>query len=184
MNLTIPAEDPTALLALETASGVVRNETDQQLDLVTDDQVRLMADGSGVLFLPQWPVVAVSAVSEGNTALVVADALVWTRIGMLTRTGRPWLAGPVTVTYSHGYAELPADVVGVVLAIAGRLYGDSRATLSAAGSSGLASEQLGSYAVSYQAPGSQNTAFWGAGAAWLLLPSEGRLLARYRLPGW
>lgn len=185
LNQTIAPNDASALQALATASGVIRNYTQQQIDLVEDDTVVLDALGGTTLFLPELPVVAVSAVSEKGTDLVVTDDFLFTRWGALSRVNRPWLSGQqiVSVTYDHGYAEIPDDVKGVCLAIAGRLYGSARPVVSATGVSGIANEQLGQYQTSYQAPSSPNAAFWGAGAAWLLLPSEKALLDRYRVKG-
>ncbi|MEV6696229.1 hypothetical protein AB0M68_03575 [Streptomyces sp. NPDC051453] len=129
-------------MALRRASARVRRYTRQDITLVAGDMIDLPG-GERVLRLPQYPLV----VDAGNplTVVEVADfsGVEWTaledrdysRLGNeLTRgypwqapnrlMGWPWLraqgvwAPKVRVTYSHGYVEVPDDIVDVVLDLA------------------------------------------------------------------
>lgn len=134
--------DEAMELALRRASGRVRRYTRQDFTFVADDTVEL-AGGERVLRLPQYPLV----VDDGHllTVAEVADfgGVEWTaiedrdytRLGNELTRGYPWQAPTrlmgwpwnrpqgiwaprVRVTYSHGYGEVPDDVVDVVLDLA------------------------------------------------------------------
>jgi hypothetical protein len=135
--------DPVqAAAALRRASGRVRKHCRQELTFHAADTVELPG-GSRLLRLPQRPVV----VDATNTLTVVElfgisdvemEALErrdFSRIGsQLTRgqsywaptrlMGWPWMrpqgiwADRVRVTYSHGYQEIPDDLLDVVVDIA------------------------------------------------------------------
>lgn len=129
-------------LALRRASARVRRYTRQDITLVTDETVELPG-GERVLRLPQYPLV----VDSGHllTVVEVADfgGVEWTavedrdysRLGNELTRGYPWQAPTrlmgwpwnrtqgvwapkVRVTYSHGYDEVPDDIVDVVLDLA------------------------------------------------------------------
>ncbi|MFD8577151.1 hypothetical protein ACFV1H_17695 [Streptomyces virginiae] len=129
-------------LALRRASARVRRFTRQDITFVSGETVEL-AGGERVLRLPQYPLV----VDDGNplTVVEVADfgGTDWTavedrdysRLGNELTRGYPWQApsrlmgwpwcGPsgvwapkVRVTYSHGYDEVPDDIVDIVLDLA------------------------------------------------------------------
>jgi hypothetical protein len=134
--------DAALELALRRASARVRRYTRQDITFVVDETVTLPG-GERVLWLPQYPLV----VDGGHplTVVEVADfsGIEWTaienrdysRIGNELTRGYPWQApnrlmgwpwnralgiwGPkVRVTYSHGYSEVPDDIVDVVLDLA------------------------------------------------------------------
>lgn len=135
--------DPTqAEVALRRASARVRKYTRQALTFVADDTVTLPGGGR-VLRLPQRPLTVddqhlltvVELFGMTNEEYVAVEGRDFTRIGTeLTRgeawwaptrlMGWPWLrpqgiwAQRVRVTYSHGYAEVPDDIVDVVLDLA------------------------------------------------------------------
>lgn len=102
-----------AELALRRASGRVRRYTRQTISLVTDDVIVRIPQCADELVLPQRPVVSVaSVVVNGQTSTdwkLRGDTLV--RCG-----GWPYGA---TITYTHGYAEIPDDIQDIVLAQAG-----------------------------------------------------------------
>lgn len=137
-----PVDPAQAALALRRASARVRKHCRQAISLVQGDTVTLPGGGR-VLRLPQRPVV----VDDANPLTVIElfgitgqeyDAVEgrdFSRVGTeLTRgeawwaptrlMGWPWLrpqgvwAQRVRVTYSHGYAEIPDDVVDIVLDLA------------------------------------------------------------------
>ncbi|MFE9949293.1 hypothetical protein ACFYRJ_17380 [Streptomyces sp. NPDC005531] len=129
-------------MALRRASARVRRYTRQDITFATGDTITLPG-GERVLRLPQYPLV----VDEGNPLTVVEAAdfsgIEWealenrdySRLGNELTRGYPWQAPTrlmgfpwnraqgvwapkVRVTYSHGYAEVPDDIVDVVLDLA------------------------------------------------------------------
>jgi hypothetical protein len=125
-----PGLDPaTAAVALAAASGVVRGRTGQDFTAVVADTVVLDGMEDQWLTLPQRPVTAVTAVAING---VTQGALSWWLSGSRLYRWRGWNRALVssastafglaptliTVTYDHGYDEIPDDVKGAVLAIA------------------------------------------------------------------
>jgi hypothetical protein len=129
-------------MALRRASARVRRYTRQDITFVIGDTIDLPG-GERVLRLPQYPLV----VDSGNplTVVEVADfsGIEWTaledrdysRLGNELTRGYPWQAPTrlmgwpynraqgvwapkVRITYSHGYTEVPDDIVDVVLDLA------------------------------------------------------------------
>jgi hypothetical protein len=159
--------DPAqAAMALRRASARVRKYTRQDITLVENETVTLPGNGR-VLRLPQRPLVLDDAhpltvvelfgiTNQEYTALEGRD---FTRIGTeLTRgeawwaptrlMGFPWLrpqgvwAQRVQVTYSHGYAEIPDDIVDVVLDLA---------SMAMTNPQGLRSESIDDYSRTFAA---------------------------------
>lgn len=135
-----------AELLLGLASGLVRRYTGQLFDEVTDEALTLDGNGTPVLLLPELPVNDVASVVEDprGDALALADDtdFEWSEKGILTRLSGCWRrrARWYVVTYSHGYAEIPGDVKGVVLRVAARGITNPE---------GVRQETLGSYSYSY-----------------------------------
>lgn len=135
--------DPVqAAAALRRASGRVRKYCRQELSFHSQDTVTLPGNGR-VLYLPQRPVVVDSvntlSVTElfgiTNVQYVALEGRDFTRVGsQLTRgeawwaptrlMGWPWMrpqgiwSQRVLVTYSHGYQEIPDDILDVVVDVA------------------------------------------------------------------
>lgn len=134
--------DAVLEMALRRASARVRRYTRQDITLVENETI-ILPGGERVLRLPQYPLVVDD--SHPLTVVEVADfsGVEWTaienrdysRIGNELTRGYPWQApnrlmgwpwnralgvwGPkVRVTYSHGYDEIPDDIVDVVLDLA------------------------------------------------------------------
>lgn len=129
-----------ATVKLIAASAQVRLATGQDFTAVSGDTVVLDGVDGEWLALPQRPVTAVSSVSINDTVLDVAG---WTLSGhrLFRRSGwqgRTWSWGPtlVTVTYDHGYAEIPDDVRSAVLALAADMQANPQ---------GLTDEQIDDY---------------------------------------
>lgn len=136
----------TALLGY--ASAVVRTFTGQHFTQVTET-VRLPVR-AGRCRLPQYPVTGVSAVAVAEGSAItfswVAGQVVDCNPSQLNafeiepfRTRLQW----VDVTYTHGYATVPADVVGVVCDVA------AAALASPPEDSGVQTETLGPFSTSY-----------------------------------
>lgn len=151
-------------LALRLASAAVRRHTRQTLTFVGGDTVELEG-GERVLKLPQRPVVVdasnpltVVEIPDGSGVEVPAvEGTAFIRYGSELRRGEPlygqtrlmgwpwgrpagiW-ADRVRVTYSHGWTEIPDEIVGVCLDLAA-------ATLS--NPNRLRSEAVGGESVTY-----------------------------------
>lgn len=126
------------LLAI--ASDAIRARTQQRIDFVENESVLLDPEPSLLaVFLPELPVVDVASVEQlGRDAqwhALAFDQYDWTSSGVLYRlaggSGSDWRLGSsrwlarrrsIRVTYSHGYRETPADLSGVALSVAARLY--------------------------------------------------------------
>lgn len=131
-----------AELALRRASGRVRSYTRQDVTIVEHDTV-LLDGGDRVLVLPQRPVIVdddhpltvVELPDWGGVEVPAVEGRDFTRLGAELTRGYPWyntsrLAGwpwrqqlgvwapRVRVTYSHGYTEVPDDIIDVVLDLA------------------------------------------------------------------
>lgn len=126
----LPDDDPGAQLALELATGAVQTYARQRLTLVDDDTAELLADRHGYVELPERPVLGVTAVELDDGTTLAPSAYAW-GAGRLWRVDGARLTGRVRVTYAHGFATVPDDVRGVVLAAAARLLDNPDSTRSA-----------------------------------------------------
>jgi hypothetical protein len=142
----IDEEDASALAALDTASAFVEAYLGQTVELVEDDVETMDGSGTRVLLLPAYPVTEVASVEVDEEELTEGDDYAWSRTGELRKLTGTWPATlrSVVVTYSHGYATIPAAIVGVVASVAARLYD---APLS------VKQESIGSYSVTYTGGG-------------------------------
>lgn len=167
---------------LEDASALVRSYTRQDFAPPTAVTVVLRAS-AGVVRLPKSPVAAVSAVvlvGVGGGPDLALAGWAWDGLDVVDVSG--WdsliinlpesiydydcLPSTYRVTYTHGYVDVPADVVAVVCAMAMR-------TLTAPTvSGGVVSETIGSYSYRLGGP--------GVGTAVSLSPDERMMLDRYR----
>jgi len=180
----ISTSDPFALAALAAATSAIQSYCDQRIDFVDGDVVVVDGSGSDILLLPEFPVTDVASVvvdfdrdsartlvPPGNGSNSEYD---WNEAGMLIhRLGStlmytspfnatygmwPNRRRSVQVTYSHGYATVPAEIQLVCVAIAGRAIAQD----------GANSETIGSYTAQY------------AGQPATLTDNEKRILDRYR----
>lgn len=169
-----PAEETTAELLLEIASGTIRDYTLQTIDLVEGDELALVGANGRRLWLPERPVLDVASVTVDGQ-LTPATAYRWTSEGELGLLPWEWSVntsgasghwgGPhatVTVVYSHGYAVTPPAIKGVCLALAAR-------GMAAPDAGAVTQTSLGSFSESYSRE-----------AAMTLTAAEERKLRRYR----
>ena len=186
--------DPSsAVVAQQAGQGFVRAYARQNFDSRTDTaQGLVIREATGVdardmrlsasklprlwstplvVRIPQRPVTAISAVVINGVTLTQNVDWVWDQVTpkiLLSRV--PWAsnvfqAWPAAfVTYTAGYATIPADVKGIALAVAGRIYDNPR---------GIRSRAIGDYQETFAGG---NDMFAGAG----LLTAERRTLDRYR----
>lgn len=125
-------------------SASMRSYARQQLSAGTSTDVRLRVR-RGKIRLPQRPVTAVTQVTDINGNLLrfqwQGDEWVLVQTNLDSFDAEPWRNGITfaDVTYEHGYAELPDDLVGVGCSIALRALGRDPAA------SGLTSESIAGY---------------------------------------
>ncbi len=189
LQITIPAGSAAATQAISEASAAIQNYTHQVIELVEDDEYTFDVDARQTkLFLPELPVTEISEVVEDAEILGVDADYKLGRNGVLHRVAGFWYAGvqTVTVEYSHGYATIPDDVADVCKRAASRTYQAGLRAAESDGVSGIAAMGLGDYSVtcgSEQSGGVSGGSLLGSSAAPMLLPSEKRMLDRYRLRG-
>lgn len=168
---------------LADASAAVRAYTGQ--DITAGESTtrirptrRSLGDLTWVLLLPQRPVTAVTHVKDidgDEVPLWRWDGL--EEIHLPSRAAFPVVNGswvdpagrPLDVTYTHGYDEVPDDIVAVICQVAGRRLGINP------GDANTQSEGIGDYRYS-------RTSQAGAGV-FGLLDDEKTMLNRYRRPG-
>lgn len=146
-SITLPVgmDSDTALAA---ATDAVRDAAGCPISLATST-VTLVVSEPDWIDLPGGPVVSIASVTCGATALT------WTKVGDSVRIDcSSWPVGTqwpveVSVTYTHGLAVVPVDIVDLVcqmVAIAGNQDGDP-------GNGGkLSSVRLDQYSESYIYP--------------------------------
>ncbi|MFE2977463.1 hypothetical protein [Streptomyces sp. NPDC059258] len=135
MQLDRDALPAGAALMIDTASAIVRTEARQRFTRGTTTVA--LAPREHVVALPQRPVIGVELVRAGGRELGPDEYRVW--------RDELWLSGTygsVVVTYSHGYATVPADVRAIVLTLAGRVLTNP---------SDLRQESVGAVNVTYAA---------------------------------
>ncbi|WP_461296332.1 hypothetical protein [Streptomyces harbinensis] len=149
---------PSAATVLDTVSAIVRAEARSAFTR-GQSTVRLYPV-DGWAELPQRPVVSVLSVHQDEHQDQGAElpAGSWWLVRDRVFVGS---AGPVLVTYEHGYATVPGDVRAVVLSAASRVLSNPR---------DLRQESVGAVSVTYSAE------TVGPG----LSPADRDLLARYR----
>jgi hypothetical protein len=130
-----------AVIALEIASGRIQGWTRQRLERVVGDVVVLNGTSDWELELPERPVISVTSVAiDGTTIAPASYRLAGDKL--IRRLGG-WV-GPidslVTVTYTHGFDPIPADIWAATLAAATQLLANPL---------GVTQEGIGSYTVSY-----------------------------------
>lgn len=180
--LTAPELNRSAAL-LADASALIRSFTGQDFTR-TDDEAVVVRAQQGEIRLPQRPVLSVSrvvAIGAGGAPDLPVIGWQWDGLDIVrTTTDTPsinlpelWYdedldayPGTYRVTYSHGTAAVPGDVVAVAAAMALR-------TLTAPTmAGGMTGETIGPY--SYRTDGS------GAGTAVVMTDGDRKILTRYR----
>jgi hypothetical protein len=170
--------------ALTEASAAIRNYTRQYLEQIDDDVITLDSSGGSRLFLPELPVLEVTKVIEDGVTLTQGDDYKLGQHGILHRIGKRWSIGiqNITITYSHGYTDIPDDIVAVCTRAASRAYQAGLRAADSDGLMGVASKSLGDFSVAFQAEsGGAGEGIMGASAARMLLLSEKDILNKYRI---
>lgn len=164
---------------LADASAKVRNFTGQEItERESTDRVRITAR-DGHVRLPQYPVTAVASVISVESSIAIPffwDGITlwgWGRFPQsnieapfYNRARRHGVV--VDATYTHGFADVPDDIVALVCQVAARALG------SPADQSGITTESMEGYTYTLGAA----AAAGGLG----LLPAEKEILTGYMAP--
>jgi hypothetical protein len=166
----VPAELATSLTAteaerLEQAEALVRAYCGWHIAPSREETVTLRGVQRAMMFLPSLYVTAIESVTDDGTALTVEDDYIWSVVGVLTRVGY-WSTGEVEVSFTHGYADPPAEVTAVVQAVAQRAVDNPGS---------LVREQRGPFAETHSQTGSNQS------IPLVLLDAEKDILRRYRI---
>lgn len=150
---------------LARASARLRREAGRPISSTTST-VRRRVEG-GTVLLPGGPITAVSTVArlaeDGGATLTG-----WRWDGMEHIHGIPLWCGDVNVTWTHGFATVPDELLELVCSLAVRLS----ATEEAAGmEAGIRSESIDDYTVTYAAEAVESASG--------LLPGEASQLAAF-----
>jgi hypothetical protein len=184
LQIDIPYDDASCERAIAEATEAIRNYCHQYIELVTNETITLDCSGGTRIFLPELPVQSVAEVVEDDEILDPDDDYKLGQWGILHRIGDEWAEGIqiIEVTYTHGYATIPDDVVAVCTRAAARVYQAGLRAAALEGIPGIASLGLGDYSVSYvgETGGGVGEGTMGASAARMLLLSEKDVLNRYR----
>ncbi|MFJ8583623.1 mobile element protein [Streptomyces sp. NPDC093595] len=154
--LGVPETDTKLVAALNAASRRFRGAVRHPVTLVAGDTVTLDGPGAYTVLLPAAPVVAVASVVLDGTTLVAGTDYEWSQDGYLRRLSTPWPAALrcLTVTYTHGYAQIPDDIQEVVIDQARAIY---------AVQPGVQQKTVGSQSVTFGAQAATGvTAQWSA----------------------
>ena len=186
LQISIPHDSGAAARAITEATAAIQGYCHQTIEEVEDDEITFdVLAGRRRLFLPELPVTEVSEVVEDGEMLTEGDDEDYQlgQYGTVYRVGQDWESGIqiVTVTYTHGYAEIPQTVADICTRAAARAYQAGLRAAEVEGVPGVASKSLGDYSVSYAGEGGgAGESVLGASAAPILLRSEKELLNRYR----
>lgn len=136
---------------LSLASSAVLAEAHDQLIVATEDTVETVYPYEGVGRLSQRPVTAITSVVANGATLTAGTDYRWTSGGnrrpayLIRRSGGedvPWWDDEVTVTYDHGWTEIPAQIV---MAVVGMVKG----VVDLGGGPEVASKASGPFSVSF-----------------------------------
>jgi len=187
VTLSTTTQISSAIRAIDEATVAIQNYTHQEIEQTEDDEITLDCAGySSKLFLPQLPVTEVSEVVEDDETLTEGSDEDYQlgQWGILHRVSANWAAGiqNITVTYTHGYATIPDDIVAVCTRAAARAYQAGLRAAEVEAVPGVSAESLGDHSVTYSAEGGGGVSegVLGASASRMLLLSEKDVLNRYR----
>lgn len=187
--LQIPISEPLQIIsanrALMEATAAIKNYCRQLIERVSGDNIVIDVKGGKWIFLPELPVLSVSSVIENNILLTPITDYKFGEHGTLYRMNRHWYKGIgiLNITYTHGWAVIPDDIVAVCTRAASRVYQAGLKSKTVQGVPGISSEQLGDYSVAFSAEtsGGNDVSLMGASAARMLSLSEKDILDKYRI---
>lgn len=144
-----------AIMMIDASCQLIRDEINQFINYVEDDEVTLDGNDRSLLILLEHPIVEVTEVLVDDVVMDPANYRVVNERTMLERVdGDVWFSDTkVTITYSHGWAIIEAEVdplagIDRVPSSIRAIALDRAATGMVAGSTGVGgvrSETLGRY---------------------------------------
>jgi hypothetical protein len=177
------ASNQSCVRAIEEATEAIKNWCHQEIEQISET-ITIDCAGGTRIHLPQLPVTAVTKVVVDGIELTASVDYKLGQHGILYRVNGYWPGGiqNVAITYTHGYAVIPEDIVGVCARSASRVYQAGLRAKEQDGVMGVASLTLGDYSVTYGAEGGGGVGegVLGVSAARVLLLSEKDILNRYR----
>lgn len=157
--------DDTAIL--RQVQAAIRRWCGWHIAPAVTETLTLDGDGSRHLSLPSLYVTEIAAITHRGVELDPAD-VDWSESGYIELRHGRWTDRPrqITVTLTHGYPDIPEDVVELAVSLAAR---------AAASPAGALSESAGGVSLTF---GSWN----GVAGGIALLSHEKELLSEYRIP--
>ena len=152
---------------LEQAEALVRAYCGWHIAPSRTETVTLAGNNGRTLMLPSMHVTAVNSITSDADTPLTADDYDWSAAGVLTARTYAWTGRSITVSITHGYTEPPAEVTGIVQAIAQRAVDNPGSRPR---------EQAGPFADAYSQVGANQA------PTLALLDSERAALRRYRIP--
>lgn len=151
---------------LEQAEALVRGFCGWHIASERTETVTLRARGGRSLMLPSLYVSAVASVTDAGSLLVADSDYTWSTAGVITHAAW-WGTSEVVVEFTHGYDDPPAEVTGIVQAVAQRAVDNPGSMLR---------QQAGPFSTSY------STVNGNQAPVLALLDYEKAVLSRYRIP--
>lgn len=121
-NVPVPSNAATLLAA---SSAAIRNYCGWTIsrEVLTDQEID--TKGTGLFFLPTLKLESIEALSVGGTSFVPGTDYQFSTKGMVRRLpyGYIWPRGfrAVKISYTHGYATVPEDIVALTVGMASGL---------------------------------------------------------------
>jgi len=147
-------DNATAIRYLETASQAIRDWLDQRVEYVEDEEIVMWGNGLRLMTLPEMPIVSITEVlpESAEDPLDASDYEIEGRSGLRRLGNFCWAIGErYHITYSHGYAVKPADVLAgapllpsTIREATIQLAGDRLLSVGVGGG-GVVSETIGIY---------------------------------------
>lgn len=135
------AEEAQATAIIEAVSSIVEGETGVSFEAVADEEIRLQADGYGMIELSAKPISAVSVYKVGEN--VIEECAVWDKLATVYGLEPNEV---VDIVYSHGYSTVPGDIKAVMYGVCSRIMYNP---------SGLRQETVGAISVTYPGIGGE-----------------------------
>jgi len=122
----IPADDPYVVEAINAASRLIRNYCRWHVAPVIQETIKVAVRPRSPLYLPTLHMVDLLALTASGVAADVAR-VEWDEAGIIEYSrsafGTYALRRAVEVTFTHGYEDVPEDIVDLTLMIASRALG-------------------------------------------------------------
>ena len=136
-----PSEEAQAEVLIQTVSDVIEAETGVSFELVEDEEIRIQADGYGMIELSAKPISEVTVYCVGTAD--IHSNYAWDHLATVYGLQPNEV---VDIVYTHGYATVPGDIKAVVYGACSRIMYNP---------SGLRQETVGAISVTYPGIGGE-----------------------------